>query len=68
MFQRPYEGPYIIQKIVNSSFEVRDEKGKFRRLFNLRHLKPYSEEQLGANGNQIMEKNVELINKGKQRL
>jgi hypothetical protein len=26
-FQRPYEGPYIIQKIINSSlFEVKDEK------------------------------------------
>jgi hypothetical protein len=64
-FQRPYEGPYTIQKIVNSSsFEVKDEKGKCRGLFNLRYLKPYLEEKLSANDNQIMEKNVELISKG----
>jgi hypothetical protein len=38
-FQRPCEGPYSIQKIVNSAlFQLKDEKGKCRGLFNLRHL------------------------------
>jgi hypothetical protein len=41
-FQRPFEGPFTIQKVVNPAlFELRDETGKFRGLFNLRQLKPY---------------------------
>jgi hypothetical protein len=49
-FQRPYEGPYIIQKIINSSlFQLKDEKGNLRGLFNLRHLNPYLKEKLSAN-------------------
>jgi hypothetical protein len=57
-FRSPNEGPYIIQKIVNSLlFEVKDEKGKCRDLFNLKHIKPYLEGKLGANDNQVIEKN-----------
>jgi hypothetical protein len=59
-FQRPYKGPYIIQKIINSSlFELKDEKGKGRGLFNLRHLKPYLEEIPGPIERLMIEKNVE---------
>jgi hypothetical protein len=43
-FQRPYEGPYIIQTIVNPSlFELKDRSGRRKGLFNKRHLKPYLE-------------------------
>jgi hypothetical protein len=60
-----YEGSYIIQKIINSSlFEVKDEEGKCRGLFNLRHLKPYLEEKLSANDKLMIGKKVELINNG----
>jgi hypothetical protein len=41
-FQRPYEGPYVIQNMINSTlFEVTDRPGKQKRLFNKKHLKPY---------------------------
>jgi hypothetical protein len=43
-FQRPYEGPYIIKRSLNQySFEVTDEKGKLKSLFNIKHLKQYQE-------------------------
>jgi hypothetical protein len=35
-FQRPFEGPYTIQKGINSAlFELKDEKGKLIGLYNL---------------------------------
>jgi hypothetical protein len=41
-FQMPYEGPYEISKIINSAiFEVSDQTGKIRGIFNKTHLKPY---------------------------
>jgi hypothetical protein len=41
-FKHPYEGPYIIAKIVPpSAYEISDSKGKLRGLFNKEHLKPY---------------------------
>jgi hypothetical protein len=41
-FQRPYEGPYYISKLVNPNLcELQDENGKPRGLFHLQHLKPY---------------------------
>jgi transposase InsO family protein len=41
-FQRPFEGPFTIRKIVNPSlFELCDKEGSFRGLYNLQHLKPY---------------------------
>jgi hypothetical protein len=50
---------------VNSTlFEVKEEKVNCRGLFNLRHLKPYLEENLSANDKQIIENKFEQINKG----
>jgi hypothetical protein len=41
-FKGLYEGPYIIQNMINSTlFEVTDRTGKQKRLFNKKHLKPY---------------------------
>jgi hypothetical protein len=41
-FQRPFEGPYTIRKIIPPAmYELKGEDGKLRGLFNLRHLKPY---------------------------
>jgi hypothetical protein len=41
-FQRPYEGPYLINKIINPAIvEIADHEGKVRGIFNLKHLKPY---------------------------
>jgi hypothetical protein len=41
-FQRPYEGPYVIQNMINPTlFEVTDRTGNQKRLFNKKHLKPY---------------------------
>jgi hypothetical protein len=41
-FQRPYEGPFIITKLINSNiYEISDATGKVRGIFNIRHLKPY---------------------------
>jgi hypothetical protein len=41
-FQRPYEGPFVINKIINPNmFEIYDEQGKPRGLFHLHDLKPY---------------------------
>jgi uncharacterized membrane protein (UPF0127 family) len=46
-FQRSYEGSYIIQKLVIAAlFLLQDGKGKFRGLFNLKHLKPYLENKI----------------------
>jgi hypothetical protein len=45
-FQRPYEGPFIIQKFIPPAmYELCDEVGKLRGLFHLRHMKPYLKEQ-----------------------
>jgi transposase InsO family protein len=44
-FKRPYEGPYIITKIITpSAYEISDSKGKLRGMFNKEHLKPYLEQ------------------------
>jgi hypothetical protein len=41
-FQRPFEGPFVIQKFMPPAmYELHDEKGKSRGLFNLKQLKPY---------------------------
>jgi hypothetical protein len=41
-FQRPYEGPYRIQREINPSiYELADSGGKSRGIFHLKHLKPY---------------------------
>jgi hypothetical protein len=40
--QRPYIGPFNIKQIVNPYlYEVQDERGVIKGLYNLRHLKPY---------------------------
>jgi hypothetical protein len=41
-FQRPFKGPFTIGKIINlATFELCDEDGNLRGLYNLQHLKPY---------------------------
>jgi hypothetical protein len=41
-FQRPFEGPYTILKIINPGmYKLYNEEGKLRGLFNVKHLKPY---------------------------
>jgi hypothetical protein len=41
-FQRPYEGPYVIQTVINLSLvELKDTLGKYKGLFSKKHLKPY---------------------------
>ncbi|PNF28428.1 hypothetical protein B7P43_G15944 [Cryptotermes secundus] len=46
-FQRPFEGPFIVQRKINPSiFELADSKGKIRGLFSLKHLKPFLKESL----------------------
>jgi hypothetical protein len=41
-FQRPYEGVFVITKIVSKGmYEISDERGRLRGLFNICHLKPY---------------------------
>ncbi|PNF14204.1 hypothetical protein B7P43_G12568 [Cryptotermes secundus] len=41
-FQRPYEGPYYIKKLVNPyMYELQNEVGKLKGLYHLSHLKPY---------------------------
>jgi hypothetical protein len=43
-FMHPYEGPYLISKIIPpSTFEVADEKGRIRCQFNKKLLKAYRE-------------------------
>jgi hypothetical protein len=43
-FIRPYEGPYIISKIIPpSTVEVWDRNGKFKGQFNLKSIKVYKE-------------------------
>jgi hypothetical protein len=44
-FQRPFEGPYILSKKINSNmYEIRDETGSYRGLFHISHLKSYRHE------------------------
>jgi hypothetical protein len=41
-FQRPYEGPYLIQRMINTAiFELSDTEGRIGGIFNIKHLKPY---------------------------
>ena len=41
-FIRPYEGPYLITKVIHpSTYKLADEKAKIRGQFNKRSLKPY---------------------------
>jgi hypothetical protein len=41
-FQGPYEGPYLITKIVSSAiYELSDSIRRIRGIFNINHLKPY---------------------------
>jgi hypothetical protein len=43
-FLHPYEGPYVITKIIPpSTFELADEKGRIRGQFNKKLLKAYRE-------------------------
>jgi hypothetical protein len=43
-FLHPYEGPYLIAKIIPpSTFELADEKGRIRGQFNKKLLKAYRE-------------------------
>jgi hypothetical protein len=43
-FIRPYEGPYMISKVIpTSTVEVCDGNGKFRGQFNLKSVKVYKE-------------------------
>ena len=45
-FQRPYEGPYLIQRKLNTAiFELVDTEGRIRGIFNIKHLKPYLSEE-----------------------
>jgi hypothetical protein len=44
-FQRPFEGPYILSKKINSNmYEIRDKTGSYRGLFHISHLKSYRNE------------------------
>ena len=41
-FQMPFEGPYIISKLISSTiFELSEPTGKIRGIFNKAHLKSY---------------------------
>ena len=41
-FQMPYEGPYVISKLISSAiFELSEPTGKIRGIFNKVHLKSY---------------------------
>jgi hypothetical protein len=43
-FLHPYEGPYLIAKVIPpSTFELSDEKGRIRGQFNKKSLKAYRE-------------------------
>jgi hypothetical protein len=43
-FLHPYEGPYVITKIIPpSTFELADEKGRIRGQFNKKLMKAYRE-------------------------
>jgi hypothetical protein len=49
-FQRPYEGPYVIQTVINPSLvELKDTLDKYQGLFNKKHLKSYQEVKKEAN-------------------
>jgi hypothetical protein len=52
-FQRPFEGPYTILKVINPGmYELYNEEWRLRGLFNLKHLKPYLQIRDGSlNGN-----------------
>jgi hypothetical protein len=41
-FQKTYEGPFLIRKIMNPGlFKLETELGVNKGLFNISHLKPY---------------------------
>jgi hypothetical protein len=43
-FIRPYEGPYLISKVISpSTVEVCDRNGRFKRQYNLKSIKVYKE-------------------------
>ena len=43
-FTRPYEGPYMISKVIpHSTVEVCDRNGKIKGQFNLKSIKVYKE-------------------------
>ena len=42
-FIRPYEGPYMISKVISPTVEVCDRNGKFKGQFNLKSIKVYKE-------------------------
>jgi hypothetical protein len=45
-FQRPFEGPFVIQKFIPPAmYELHDEKGKSRGLFNLKTIEALSTQQ-----------------------
>jgi hypothetical protein len=61
-FQRPYEGSYIIQILVESAlFEVQGGKGRFRGLLNLKHLKPYLENRIDKSKDILVELQIASV-------
>ena len=53
-FLHPYEGPYIIAKIIPAStFEVAEENARARGHFNKRLLKAYKEVTKGDEGKTV---------------
>jgi hypothetical protein len=68
-FQKPYDGPYVIQTIVNSSlFKLKDRLGKRKGLFNKRHLKPYLEIQNELNVKSVNEERLTTQKQTKKTL
>jgi hypothetical protein len=41
-FQRPFDGPYTLQKVLNPAlFELKDKEENLIGFYNLQHLNPY---------------------------
>jgi len=49
-FIHPYEGPYIISRVIPpSTYELSTTNGKVREEYNKKSLKPYQEEEETSN-------------------